>query len=193
MPRGARTPIPTSTPNPTPPHPPPAPRNPKAWKAPSGHIVVPVAVPGLPPGLMLLDTGASGFVLQAGLAARAGMARFGRLNIAGLTGKVGVGMGGAGLGWRLAWGLGCGLARGQGKVGRGEAWLRGWLAAARGGLLLGVRLAGSRARWGGAGADMGSGLGGGRNWRSVGGARRSPLPLPAPPLSTHPPPNTFPV
>ena len=41
----------------------------QAWKAQSGHIVAPVEVAGLPPGYMLLDTGASGFVLQAGLAA----------------------------------------------------------------------------------------------------------------------------
>jgi len=37
---------------------------------------------------MLLDTGASGFVLQTGLAAKYGLTRFGKLNIAGLTGKV---------------------------------------------------------------------------------------------------------
>lgn len=43
----------------------------------------------MPPGYMLLDTGASGFVLQTGLAARHGLTRFGKLNIAGLTGKVG--------------------------------------------------------------------------------------------------------
>jgi hypothetical protein len=47
-----------------------------------------VAIAGMEPGYMLLDTGASGFVLQTGLAAKAGLARFGRLNIAGLTGKV---------------------------------------------------------------------------------------------------------
>lgn len=65
------------------------PSPPKAWKAPSGHIVVQVQISGMDaPGYMLLDTGASGFVLQAGLAARYGLTQFGRLNIAGLTGKV---------------------------------------------------------------------------------------------------------
>ncbi|KIZ03897.1 hypothetical protein MNEG_4059 [Monoraphidium neglectum] len=58
-----------------------------AWKASSGHIVAEVHISGMPPGYMLLDTGASGFVLQAGLAAKHGLTRFGQLNIAGLTGK----------------------------------------------------------------------------------------------------------
>lgn len=62
---------------------------PQAWKASSGHIVVQAHISGMPPGYMLLDTGASGFVLQTGLAAKYGLMRFGKLNIAGLTGKVG--------------------------------------------------------------------------------------------------------
>jgi hypothetical protein len=64
----------------------------KAWKASSGHIVVRVSINGISPGYMLLDTGASGFVLQTGLAAKYGLTRFGKLNIAGLTGKVGGGV-----------------------------------------------------------------------------------------------------
>ena len=59
-----------------------------AWRSASGHTVVPVEVEGVPPGYMLLDTGASGLVLQTGLAARHGLTRFGRLSIAGLAGRV---------------------------------------------------------------------------------------------------------
>jgi hypothetical protein len=60
-----------------------------AWRTPSGHLLVRPSINGRSPsGYFLLDTGASGFVVEPGAADAAGMAAFGEVHVIGMAGKV---------------------------------------------------------------------------------------------------------
>jgi hypothetical protein len=60
-----------------------------AWLTPSGHLLVRPSIDGAPPaGFFLLDTGASGCVIEAGAADALGLPAFGELHVTGMAGKV---------------------------------------------------------------------------------------------------------
>lgn len=61
----------------------------QGWLTASGHTVVSVGLNGQPAGLFILDTGASGCVVEGAVANRLGLERFGELHIAAIAGKVG--------------------------------------------------------------------------------------------------------
>ncbi len=60
----------------------------QGWQTGSGHMLVDVDLDGQHAGLMILDTGASGFVVEQRVADDLHLERFGELHIAGITGKV---------------------------------------------------------------------------------------------------------
>ncbi len=60
-----------------------------AWLTPSGHLLVRPSIDGAPSaGFFLLDTGASGCVIEAGAADALGLPAFGELHVTGMAGKV---------------------------------------------------------------------------------------------------------
>ncbi|GAB4813185.1 hypothetical protein N2152v2_000231 [Parachlorella kessleri] len=59
-----------------------------AWFCPSGHIAVRPTINGQQAGFMMLDTGASGFVIDPAAADQLGLRPFGELHVTGMTGKV---------------------------------------------------------------------------------------------------------
>ena len=77
---------------------------PKVWRASSGHVLVAAHVGGAPAGYMMLDTGASGFVITPQAAQDLALQSFGDLYAASVSGKVG---GGCLLacrpGWLVGW------------------------------------------------------------------------------------------
>jgi len=60
----------------------------KAWHARSGHVLVKPKINGREVGYMILDTGASGFVIEKGLADELGLEAFGELYVSGMAAKV---------------------------------------------------------------------------------------------------------
>jgi len=59
-----------------------------AWRSASGHVLVKPKIDGKEVGLFILDTGASGFVVEPSTADKLGMTSFGELFVAGVGGKV---------------------------------------------------------------------------------------------------------
>ena len=60
----------------------------QAYRTSGGHILVQPLINGREVGYMILDTGASGFVIEKDAADRLGLAAFGELYVAGLARKV---------------------------------------------------------------------------------------------------------
>eukprot|EP00894_Picocystis_sp_ML_P000985 jgi/Pico_ML_1/51502/g2525.t1 len=58
-----------------------------AWRSASGHVLVKPKIDGKEVGLFILDTGASGFVVEPSTADKLGMTSFGELFVAGVGGK----------------------------------------------------------------------------------------------------------
>jgi len=59
-----------------------------AWHSHSGHVLVTPKVNGKEIGCMILDTGASGFVIEKSAADNLGLEAFGELHVSGMAGKV---------------------------------------------------------------------------------------------------------
>ena len=59
-----------------------------AWRSASGHVLVKPKIDGKEVGLFILDTGASGFVVEPDTANKLDMSSFGELFVAGVGGKV---------------------------------------------------------------------------------------------------------
>lgn len=60
------------------------------WRADSGHILVRPRINGIEHGYMVVDTGASGFVISPKAAQTAGLETFGELFAASIAGRVGL-------------------------------------------------------------------------------------------------------
>jgi predicted aspartyl protease len=60
----------------------------QVWRAGSGHLLVRPLINGRDGGYMVLDTGASGFVVSPAAAADLGLDAFGELFAASISGKV---------------------------------------------------------------------------------------------------------
>lgn len=60
----------------------------QGWVTPSGHVVVPVEVGGEPAGCFLVDTGASGLVIDPRLASRLRLPAFGEIFVTGMGGAI---------------------------------------------------------------------------------------------------------
>lgn len=63
----------------------------QVWRAGSGHLLVRPQINGQEGGLMVVDTGASGFVITPRAAVALGLDSFGELFAASISGKVRVG------------------------------------------------------------------------------------------------------
>ncbi len=62
---------------------------PQVWRAGSGHLLVRPRINGIEGGFMVVDTGASGFVVTPKAAVAMGLDVFGELFAASISGKVG--------------------------------------------------------------------------------------------------------
>jgi hypothetical protein len=60
----------------------------QAWHTRSGHVLVQPRINGAEAGYMILDTGASGFVIERAAADKLGLLAFGELYVSGMAGKV---------------------------------------------------------------------------------------------------------
>mmetsp|Transcript_20326 Transcript_20326/g.52029 ORF Transcript_20326/g.52029 Transcript_20326/m.52029 type:complete len:651 (-) Transcript_20326:36-1988(-) len=60
----------------------------KAWYTRSGHVLVQPRINGIEAGYMILDTGASGFVIEKAAADKLGLLAFGELYVSGMAGKI---------------------------------------------------------------------------------------------------------
>lgn len=60
----------------------------KAWHTRSGHVLVQPRINGAEAGYMILDTGASGFVIERAAADKLGLLAFGELYVSGMAGKI---------------------------------------------------------------------------------------------------------
>lgn len=60
------------------------------WQTAGGHILAECHINGKKAGWMVLDTGASGLVIEPSVAEQFGLPMFGDLRIAAVNGKVGV-------------------------------------------------------------------------------------------------------
>lgn len=60
----------------------------QAWYTRSGHVLVQPRINGIEAGYMILDTGASGFVIEKAAADKLGLLAFGELYVSGMAGKV---------------------------------------------------------------------------------------------------------
>ena len=65
-----------------------APCPPQVWRAGSGHLLVRPRIDGVEGGFMVVDTGASGFVISPEAAGSLGLTAFGELFAASISGKV---------------------------------------------------------------------------------------------------------
>ena len=59
----------------------------QVWRASSGHMLVRPKINGIEEGFMVVDTGASGFVISSEAAARMRLDTFGELFAASISGK----------------------------------------------------------------------------------------------------------
>ncbi|GMH36383.1 hypothetical protein BSKO_04251 [Bryopsis sp. KO-2023] len=60
----------------------------KAWMTSGGHVLVRPKINGREVGYMILDTGASGFVIEANAAKELGLSSFGEVFVSGMAGKI---------------------------------------------------------------------------------------------------------